>query len=83
MRKSGLGKLFGMVDVAPAESVAAEVLQDVEMVVREKRGMILPFQPLSLTFHNMNYYVDMPKVSWKIAVCDIENNSFSFSVFFS
>ena len=63
MRKSGLGKLFGMADVAPAESVAAEELQDVEMVRREKRGMILPFQPLSLTFHNMNYFVDMPKVS--------------------
>ncbi|XP_073114830.1 ABC transporter G family member 51 [Elaeis guineensis] len=26
-----------------------------------KRGMILPFQPLSMTFHNVNYFVDMPK----------------------
>ena len=26
------------------------------------RGMILPFQPLTMTFHNVNYYVDMPKV---------------------
>ncbi|KAJ8624457.1 hypothetical protein MRB53_032987 [Persea americana] len=25
-----------------------------------KKGMILPFQPLSMTFHNVNYYVDMP-----------------------
>jgi hypothetical protein len=25
--------------------------------------MILPFEPLSLTFHNVCYYVDMPKVS--------------------
>ncbi|XVF68990.1 hypothetical protein PTKIN_Ptkin11bG0045400 [Pterospermum kingtungense] len=24
-------------------------------------GMILPFQPLAMTFHNVNYYVDMPK----------------------
>eukprot|EP00897_Mesotaenium_endlicherianum_P002106 jgi/Mesen1/1923/ME000145S01008 len=24
------------------------------------KGMILPFQPLALTFHNVNYYVDMP-----------------------
>ncbi|KAK8921126.1 ABC transporter G family member 39 [Platanthera zijinensis] len=24
------------------------------------QGMILPFQPLSLTFNNVNYYVDMP-----------------------
>jgi hypothetical protein len=27
------------------------------------KGMTLPFQPLSLTFHNVNYYVDMPPVS--------------------
>ncbi|KAJ0020425.1 hypothetical protein Pint_32556 [Pistacia integerrima] len=26
-----------------------------------KKGMILPFQPLTMTFHNVNYYVDMPK----------------------
>ncbi|KAL8225145.1 hypothetical protein R6Q57_017702 [Mikania cordata] len=26
-----------------------------------KRGMILPFKPLSMTFHNVNYFVDMPK----------------------
>ncbi|XVE68625.1 hypothetical protein DITRI_Ditri09bG0083600 [Diplodiscus trichospermus] len=25
-----------------------------------KRGMVLPFQPLSLAFHHVNYYVDMP-----------------------
>lgn len=28
----------------------------------DKKGMILPFQPLTMTFHNVNYYVDMPKV---------------------
>ncbi|KAK4412483.1 ABC transporter G family member 31 [Sesamum alatum] len=27
----------------------------------KKRGMILPFQPLTMTFHNVNYFVDMPK----------------------
>ena len=27
-----------------------------------KRGMILPFLPLSMSFDNVNYYVDMPKV---------------------
>ncbi|KAG0526217.1 hypothetical protein BDA96_06G126400 [Sorghum bicolor] len=26
-----------------------------------KKGMILPFQPLTMTFHNINYFVDMPK----------------------
>ncbi|XP_058739078.1 ABC transporter G family member 39-like isoform X1 [Vicia villosa] len=25
-----------------------------------KRGMVLPFQPLSMTFNHINYYVDMP-----------------------
>jgi hypothetical protein len=25
-------------------------------------GMILPFEPMAMTFHNVNYYVDMPKV---------------------
>lgn len=29
----------------------------------EKKGMVLPFQPLSLTFNHVNYYVDMPAVS--------------------
>lgn len=28
-----------------------------------KRGMVLPFQPLSLAFDHVNYYVDMPAVS--------------------
>lgn len=27
------------------------------------RGMVLPFQPLSLAFNHVNYYVDMPAVS--------------------
>lgn len=27
-----------------------------------RKGMILPFQPLTMTFHNVNYFVDMPKV---------------------
>ncbi|WCJ41760.1 ABC transporter G family member 34 [Euphorbia peplus] len=27
---------------------------------QSKKGMVLPFQPLSLTFNHMNYYVDMP-----------------------
>lgn len=28
----------------------------------KKKGMTLPFQPLTMTFHNVNYFVDMPKV---------------------
>ncbi|PPS13301.1 hypothetical protein GOBAR_AA07350 [Gossypium barbadense] len=26
-----------------------------------KKGMILPFEPLAMTFHNVNYFVDMPR----------------------
>ncbi|KAI3966424.1 hypothetical protein MKW92_035642 [Papaver armeniacum] len=29
-------------------------------VTEPKRGMVLPFQPLSLSFNHVNYYVDMP-----------------------
>jgi len=29
-----------------------------------RRGMVLPFQPLSLAFNHINYYVDMPAVSY-------------------
>lgn len=29
-------------------------------VKASERGMVLPFQPLSIAFHNINYYVDMP-----------------------
>jgi hypothetical protein len=28
-----------------------------------KKGTVLPFQPLSLAFNNVNYYVDMPVVT--------------------
>lgn len=28
----------------------------------KRKGMILPFQPLTMTFYNVDYFVDMPKV---------------------
>lgn len=31
--------------------------------VAPKKGMILPFQPLAMSFDSVNYYVDMPPVS--------------------
>lgn len=31
--------------------------------VSEGKGMVLPFDPLHLTFSDLNYYVDLPKVS--------------------
>ncbi|KAL3828545.1 hypothetical protein ACJIZ3_017347 [Penstemon smallii] len=35
-------------------------VEGVQMEVRNNRGMVLPFQPLSLAFNHVNYYVDMP-----------------------
>lgn len=37
-------------------------MSDAKQGKSEKKGMILPFKPLTMTFHNVNYYVDMPKV---------------------
>lgn len=31
--------------------------------VAPKRGMVLPFTPLAMSFDNVNYFVDMPAVS--------------------
>ncbi|MCD9561243.1 Pleiotropic drug resistance protein 2 [Datura stramonium] len=49
---------------------SAPMTEGIDMDVRDtnsssneeanKRGMVLPFQPLSLAFDHMNYYVDMP-----------------------
>lgn len=38
----------------------------VEAKKNSKRGMILPFEPHSITFENIRYFVDMPPVSSSI-----------------
>lgn len=30
------------------------------------RGMVLPFEPLSMSFNEINYYVDMPAVCMRV-----------------
>lgn len=35
-----------------------------------KRGMVLPFTPLSIAFEHVNYYVDMPAVSLCLILLD-------------
>lgn len=40
----------------PSESDVGDVAVEV------KRGMILPFQPLSISFDDVSYFVDMPAV---------------------
>lgn len=39
--------------------------------VNTKRGMVLPFTPLAMSFDSVNYYVDMPPVSriWSQLFC--------------
>lgn len=37
--------------------------RDAAIGVAPKRGMVLPFFPLAMSFNNVNYYVDMPGVS--------------------
>ena len=37
-------------------------LSNLQDSVPRKKGMVLPFQPLSMAFENINYYVDMPEV---------------------
>lgn len=32
-------------------------------IAAKRKGMVLPFEPLSLTFDDIKYYVNMPKVS--------------------
>ncbi|KAH9321629.1 hypothetical protein KI387_016268, partial [Taxus chinensis] len=36
-------------------------LSDLRASIPHKKGMVLPFQPLSIAFKNINYYVDMPQ----------------------
>jgi len=42
------------------QQTAVEIDDVQEGHAQSQKGMILPFQPLALTFHNVNYYVDMP-----------------------
>ncbi|XP_043691781.1 pleiotropic drug resistance protein 2-like [Telopea speciosissima] len=53
-----------------SSSYNANTFEGIDMAVRNtsgsvedhapKRGMVLPFQPLSLAFNHLNYYIDMP-----------------------
>lgn len=39
-----------------------------------RRGMVLPFEPLSLSFNHVNYYVDMPAVRLSLNCCFLPQN---------
>lgn len=53
--------IFVDVDAAAARRNSSESFNS--SVCPARRGMVLPFQPLSLAFNHVNYYVDMPAVS--------------------
>lgn len=39
-----------------------EISNDNEPRANKKKGMVLPFAPLSITFENVKYSVEMPQV---------------------
>lgn len=43
--------------------VGNEILENVSAKCPKQRGMVLPFQPLSITFTEIRYAVDIPQVS--------------------
>ncbi|XP_071737932.1 ABC transporter G family member 31-like [Rutidosis leptorrhynchoides] len=47
--------------VFTGDEANTELLPDNSSTGSRKRGMTLPFKPLSMSFHNVNYFVDMPK----------------------
>ncbi|KAK9126461.1 hypothetical protein Scep_015307 [Stephania cephalantha] len=51
-----------------SKGIAMTTIEGSETIDKEhvqRRGMVLPFQPLSLAFNHVNYYVDMPAVRIK------------------
>ncbi|KAJ6699302.1 PLEIOTROPIC DRUG RESISTANCE PROTEIN 1-LIKE ISOFORM X1 [Salix purpurea] len=61
-KKSSPGRQRAGIDMATRNS--AEIGGAVDNSTT--RGMVLPFQPLSLAFNHVNYYVDMPAVALKV-----------------
>jgi len=47
---------------AGANSDRSDALAEADVVLL-KKGMVLPFQPLSIAFNHINYFIDMPPVS--------------------
>lgn len=51
--------------MAPTDfkKVNVDDAQSLTVQATPQRRMSLPFQPLTVAFKNINYYVDMPKVN--------------------
>lgn len=61
----------------PSRSFSARVSKD-KASISGRRGMILPFQPLSLTFDEIRYAVDMPQVLYILLRCSISQFNYLF-----
>lgn len=48
---------------------------------QSRRGMVLPFTPLSITFDTIRYSVDIPPVISFKQLHSISDNSHSFAIF--
>ncbi|KAF5470085.1 hypothetical protein F2P56_010628 [Juglans regia] len=59
-RKSGKQPSNGQHRIMTTEMSTASTSPLFEVQAPVRRGMVLPFQPLSLAFSHVNYYVDMP-----------------------
>lgn len=57
--RNGAHGLYGDEDLYRNEDLNLEATNGVS----PKKGMILPFTPLAMSFDTVNYYVDMPAVS--------------------
>lgn len=51
---------------ASLNSAAGDDALDVAEGLAPKRGMVLPFTPLAMSFDNVSYFVDMPPVTESI-----------------
>ncbi|XP_017984115.1 PREDICTED: pleiotropic drug resistance protein 2 [Theobroma cacao] len=60
MSKPSTAPLFEGTDDMPLKNTSDNSILGAADQAPTKRGMVLPFQPLSLAFNHVNYYVDMP-----------------------
>lgn len=62
---------------------SADIALDAATGVAPKRGMVLPFTPLTMSFDDVNYFVDMPPVCtsstrYQKHIEDVDLNLFFF-----
>ncbi|TKY53483.1 Pleiotropic drug resistance protein 2 [Spatholobus suberectus] len=58
-KSASIAKLFEGIDMEVRNTAHSSIPKAAENT-KSKKGMVLPFQPLTLAFQNVNYYIDMP-----------------------